>query len=89
MAASVVAGAHASEEAVDRQTQTALAPPSHPAQIGDGRQLAPRHNVDEDLVRFMRGFDARDIDATADYLSRLRGRGAVHRIMRNDGVVVD
>lgn len=111
-------------------------PPSHRAQLGDGRQLGLgrgifreqcaachradargdsdgfvpslrnqqysylvlqlhklgngyRHNVDEDLVRFMRSFDDQDIDATADYLSRLRGRGAVHRIMRNDGVVID
>jgi cytochrome c553 len=48
-----------------------------------------RHNVDEDLVRFLASFDDQDIDAIADYLSRLRGRGAVHRIMRNDGVVVD
>jgi hypothetical protein len=29
------------------------------------------------------------MSATADFLSRLRGRGAVHKIMRNDGVVVD
>jgi cytochrome c553 len=55
------------------------------------RQLAKgsRHNVDEDLVRFLGSFDDRDIDATADYLSRLRGPGAVRRIMRDDGVVVD
>ncbi len=48
-----------------------------------------RHNVDEDLVRFLGSFDDQDIGATADYLSRLRGRGAVRRIMRNNGVVVD
>jgi hypothetical protein len=29
------------------------------------------------------------MNATADYLSRLRGPGAVHKVMRNDGVVVD
>jgi cytochrome c553 len=53
--------------------------------LGEGR----RHNVDENLVRFLRGFDDRDMDATADYLSRLRGPGAVHKVMRDDGVVVD
>jgi cytochrome c553 len=53
--------------------------------LGEGR----RHNVDEDLVRFLHSFDAKDMNATADYLSRLRGAGAVHKVMRNDGVVVD
>jgi cytochrome c553 len=53
--------------------------------LGEGR----RHNVDEDLVRFLRGFDEQDMNATADYLSRLRGPGAVHKTMRSDGVVVD
>jgi cytochrome c553 len=48
-----------------------------------------RHNVDEDLVRFLRGFDDEEMSATADYLSRLRGPGAVHKVMRGDGVVVD
>jgi cytochrome c553 len=48
-----------------------------------------RHNVDENLVRFLGSFDDQDMRATADYLSRLRGPGAVHKIMRNDGVVVD
>jgi cytochrome c553 len=48
-----------------------------------------RHNVDESLVRFLGSFDDQDIRATADYLSRLRGPGAVHKVMRNDGVVVD
>jgi len=48
-----------------------------------------RHNVDKDLVRFLDSFDDQDIDATADYLSRLHGPGAVRRIMRDDGVVVD
>lgn len=48
-----------------------------------------RHNVDEDLVRFLRGFDEEEMSATADYLSRLRGPGAVHKVMRSDGVVVD
>ena len=48
-----------------------------------------RHNVDEDLVRFLRSFDDEDVRATADYLSRLRGPGHVHKTMRPDGTVVD
>jgi cytochrome c553 len=48
-----------------------------------------RHNVDENLMRFLQSFDDRDVNATADFLSRLRGSGAVHKVMRNDGVVVD
>ncbi len=53
--------------------------------LGDGH----RHNVDENLMRFLHSFDDREMTATANYLSRLRGPGAVHKIMRNDGVVVD
>lgn len=53
--------------------------------LGDGY----RHNLDGDLMRFLGGFDDRDIRATADYLSRLRGPGGVRKVMRNDGVVVD
>lgn len=53
--------------------------------LGEGR----RHNVDEDLVRFLRGFDDREMSATAGYLSRLHGPGAVHQVMRGNGVVVD
>jgi len=37
-----------------------------------------RHNVDENLVRILGSFDDEDIRATAGYLSRLRGPGAVH-----------
>src|SRR5271168_1418938 len=48
-----------------------------------------RHNIDENLMRFLRSFDDQERNATADYLSRLRGPGAVHKIMRNDGVVLD
>jgi cytochrome c553 len=58
------------------------------AQLGklaEGR----RHNVDEDLVRFWRSLEARDVRATADYLSRLAGPGHVHKVMRDDGSVVD
>jgi cytochrome c553 len=53
--------------------------------LGEGR----RHNVDEELVRFLNGFDDDEMNATADYLSRLHGTGAVHKVMRGDGVVVD
>jgi cytochrome c553 len=53
--------------------------------LGEGN----RHNVDENLVRFLHSFDDQDMNATADFLSRLRGPGAVRKIMRNDGVVVD
>jgi cytochrome c553 len=48
-----------------------------------------RHNADEGLVRFLGSFDDQDMRATADYLSHLRGSGAVHKVMRNDGVVID
>ena len=48
-----------------------------------------RHNVDEDLVLFLRSFDAAEIDATADYLSRLEGPRTDRKHMRDDGLVVD
>jgi cytochrome c553 len=48
-----------------------------------------RHNADEGLVRFLRSFTEPDMMATADYLSRLRGPGATHPTMRDDGIVVD
>lgn len=48
-----------------------------------------RHNVDEDLVRFMGSFDERDMRGTADYLSRLQGPGKIRKTMRQDGVVVN
>jgi cytochrome c553 len=47
-----------------------------------------RHNMDENLARFMRSFSEDEMQATADYLSRLEGSGASHQIMRDDGVVV-
>ncbi len=55
------------------------------------RKLAAgrRHNVDADLVRFLSGFDEHEIDATADYLSRLEGPARDRKRMRDDGVVVD
>jgi cytochrome c553 len=48
-----------------------------------------RHNMDADLVRFIRGFDDEEMRATADYLSRLRGTGSAHTVMRSNGVVVN
>jgi cytochrome c553 len=48
-----------------------------------------RHNVDEDLVRFLHSFDDEEIRATADYLSRLPALTNVHKAMRHDGTVVD
>ena len=39
-----------------------------------------RHSVDQKLVQFLQGFGGTDIDAVADYLSRLRGeRGSGER----------
>jgi cytochrome c553 len=62
-----------------------------PYLVSQMRKLADghRHNVDENLVRFLRSFETEDIDAVADYLSRLRGPGKDRKSMRNDGVVVD
>lgn len=48
-----------------------------------------RHNLDESLMLFLRSFDDRDIGATADYLSRLKGAGQLRKKMRDDGVVVN
>jgi len=48
-----------------------------------------RHTVDENLARFLRSFDEAEIDAVADYLSRLEGRGTRVESMRADGTVVD
>lgn len=59
--------------------------------LGQMQQLAAdrRHNVDEDLQRFLRSFDEEDIEGVADYLSRLHRRGKDHQYMREDGTVVD
>jgi cytochrome c553 len=54
-------------------------------QLADGA----RHNVDENLVRFLRSFDEQDVAAVADYLSRLRGPGVDRKRMRDNGAVVD
>jgi cytochrome c553 len=48
-----------------------------------------RHNVDEELLLFLKTFDDRDMSSTADYLSRLTGAGASRKKMRDEGVVVD
>jgi cytochrome c553 len=48
-----------------------------------------RHNVDEDLLLFLKSFDDRAMRGTADYLSRLTGAGVNRKKMRDDGVVVD
>ena len=48
-----------------------------------------RHNVDENLVRFLKSFETSDINAVADYLSRLKGPGRDRKAMRDDGTVVD
>ncbi len=48
-----------------------------------------RHNVDQELLLFMRSFDEHDMRGTADYLSRLTGPGEAKKIMRPDGVVVN
>ena len=52
------------------------------------RKLAQgyRHNLDEDLMRFLGGFEERDRSATADYLSRLSGPRTDRKKMRDDGV---
>jgi cytochrome c553 len=48
-----------------------------------------RHNIDEDLMRFMRSFELDDVHAVADYLSRLEGAGRDRKRMLDNGVVVD
>jgi cytochrome c553 len=48
-----------------------------------------RHNVDAELVQFLRDFDRLDIDAVAEYLSRLEGPVQDRKKMRDNGVVVD
>lgn len=52
-------------------------------------QAGYRHNIDQELVLFMRSFSDRDMIGTADYLSRLKGAGAMHDTLRLDGVVVN
>jgi cytochrome c553 len=48
-----------------------------------------RHNVPENLVRFLRSFDSDEVSAVADYLSRLRGPGRERRTNSNSGAVIE
>jgi cytochrome c553 len=59
--------------------------------LGQLRQLAAdrRHNVDEDLQRFIQSLDEQDKQAVADYLSRQHAPGKNHQVMRQDGTLVD
>lgn len=59
--------------------------------VGQMRQLAAdrRHNVDEDLQRFLRSFETPEIEGVADYLSRQHAAGETHRVMRADGTVIN
>lgn len=54
-------------------------------QLGSGN----RHNVDEGLVLFLRGFDERDMSATASYLSHLTGIREKQKKLRDNGVAVN
>jgi len=53
--------------------------------LAEGR----RHNVDRNLVLFMRSLEETDIVAVADYLSRQRGVVRSHDRMLGNGVVVN
>jgi cytochrome c553 len=59
--------------------------------LGQLRQLAAdrRHNVDEDLQRFLRSFDEADMEGIADYLSRQHHSSKSHQRMRENGTVID
>jgi cytochrome c553 len=59
--------------------------------LGQLRQLAAdrRHNVDEDLQRFIRSLDEQEMRGVADYLSRQHAPGKNHQVMRQDGTLVD
>jgi cytochrome c553 len=48
-----------------------------------------RHNVDENLVQFLRSFDPEEVRAVADYLSRLRGPGNPRNTTRKTGVRIN
>ncbi len=48
-----------------------------------------RHNVAENLVRFLGSFDRDEVSAVADYLSRLRGPGRERKTKRNSGAVIE
>lgn len=59
--------------------------------LGQLRQLAAdrRHNVDEDLQRFIQSLDEQEKQGVADYLSRQHGPGKNHQVMRQNGTLVD
>jgi cytochrome c553 len=59
--------------------------------LGQLRQLAAdrRHNVDEDLQRFLGSFDEADMEGIADYLSRQHHSSKSHQRMRENGTVID
>jgi cytochrome c553 len=59
--------------------------------LGQMRQLAAerRHNLDEDLLRFIQHLDEPEKQGVADYLSRQHAPGNSHEIMRQNGTVVD
>jgi cytochrome c553 len=59
--------------------------------LGQLRQLAAdrRHNVDEDLLRFIQSLDEQEKQGVADYLSRQHKPGKNHQVMRQNGTLVD
>jgi cytochrome c553 len=59
--------------------------------LGQLRQLAAdrRHNVDEDLLRFIQSLDEQEKEGVADYLSRQHEPGKNHQVMRKNGTLVD
>jgi len=59
--------------------------------LGQLRQLAAdrRHNVDEDLLRFVQSLDEHEMQGVADYLSRQHEPGKNHQMMRQNGTLVD
>ena len=59
--------------------------------LGQLRQLAAdrRHNVDEELQRFIQSLDEPEKQGVADYLSRQHESGKNHQVMRQNGTLVD
>jgi cytochrome c553 len=59
--------------------------------LGQLRQLAAdrRHNVDEEVLRFVRSLDEQEKQGVADYLSRQHEPGKNHQLMRENGTLVD
>lgn len=46
-----------------------------------------RHNVDDDLTRFLDSLEVEEMTSVADYLSRLRGPGRDRARLRDDGIL--